>query len=243
MPYNRRWQGLCAIERNELEKMTNLALSLMAMFANIPEILQPAVFATIAALMARATTMSFTTWEPTPAINDTNFDRNINSWDEDKCWNWFRFRKADLVKLYTLLLIPQLLPLENERNGFVTGEFALVVLLYRLHYPGTLQDNLVEFGCDYSKMCKIFNSTLNFLYDTHKNKILCNIEWYSDRFDMYHEVCNCSMILNGIVPTHLPLLVSPHFFVPGNHKQIIQHACIFWTTNVAYSTGKHICLH
>ena len=106
----------------------------------------------------------------------------------DECWKFFRFRKEDLENLFRLLELHLHLVIKGDKNGSVTGTFACLVLLYRLRYPTTLSDNLHEFGCDYSKMSKIFNTCLDFLYDRHAYKVLTNVAWYSDRFDMYHEV-------------------------------------------------------
>ncbi len=55
-------------------------------------------------------------------------------------------------------------------------------------YPGTLSGSEVDCGRDYSSMSKVFNTCLDFLYDIHKDKVIGNIAWYQDRFDLYNEV-------------------------------------------------------
>jgi hypothetical protein len=148
----------------------------------------PVILTMVVALLARVAAMRTVVWNPKPPINTANFDRDVASFDESKRWNFFRFRKADLDNLIRLLQLPHYLEIKGENNGFVTGTFAALVLFYRLQYPETLSDNLDEFGCNCTKLGKIFNSCLDFLYDLHHLKVLLNITWYSGRFDLYHEV-------------------------------------------------------
>ena len=74
------------------------------------------------------------------------------------------------------------------------------------------QTILKEFGCDYSKLDKIFNCCLDYLYDLHKHKILFNIEWYADRFDMYHTAITNKLLrmpaFNNVLPIQLSNLMG-----------------------------------
>jgi hypothetical protein len=101
-------------------------------------------------------------WNPPPPIDRTNYDRDVASFDERKCWKFFRFRKSDLDNLIRLLKLPQYLVIKGTKNGFFTGTFAALVLFYRLLYPATLSNNLGEICCDYTKLSKLFNSCLDF---------------------------------------------------------------------------------
>ena len=188
MPFRRRHDGLSALERREEQQLLATAVSLLGIVALSPLLIQPIILALAIAILTKAAAMRVIIWNPLPAVDRANYDRDVDSFSPDKCWHFFRFRKPDLDNLIRRLQLPQRLMIKGVDNGFVSGTFAALVLFYRLRYPGTLEDNLSEFGCDYSKLSKIFNSCLDFLYDRHAYKVLLNIAWYSDRFDMYNEV-------------------------------------------------------
>ena len=183
----RRQDGLTALERRQEKQLIATAVSLITLLG-IFQLAAPAILTMAVASLTAAVGMRTVVWNPPPPIDRTNYGRDVASFDESKCWKFFRFRKSDLDKLIRLLKLPQYLAIKGLKNGFVTGTFAALVLFYRLRYLATLSDNLGEFGCDYTKLSKIFNSCLDFLYDEHHGKVLLNVSWYSTRFDMYHEV-------------------------------------------------------
>lgn len=49
-------------------------------------------------------------------------------------------------------------------------------------------DSIAEWGRDYSELSKIFNTCLDYLYDHHQDKVIGNVAWYQDRFDLYNQV-------------------------------------------------------
>ena len=62
----------------------------------------------------------------------TNNNRGINSFTEEDCWRLFRFRKADLPRLFAELGIPPFLRINGAKNGSVNGEYAALYLIHRL---------------------------------------------------------------------------------------------------------------
>ena len=70
----------------------------------------------------------------------TNCDRRIDSFTESDCWKYFRYKKEDLSKIVRLLGLPYVIKVKGEKNGTVFGEYATLVLIDRLHYPGTLDE-------------------------------------------------------------------------------------------------------
>jgi len=167
MPYRRRSDGLSAIERNQMHKLLDSAINLMNIIGNLPAAARAITMVLVTALLTRVALMRTTFWAPLPDIDTTNYNRGLDSFEKDKCWNFFRFRKVDLPRLIVLLQIPPFLILKGDKNGQVSGAFAFLILCYRLLYDTRelyQTDNLEEFGCDYSKLDKIFNCRLDYLY-------------------------------------------------------------------------------
>jgi hypothetical protein len=187
----------------------------MNIIGNLPAAARAITMVLVTALLTRVAQMRTTFWAPLPDIDTTNYNRGLDSFEKDKCWNFFRFRKVDLPRLIVLLQIPPFLILKGDKNGQVSGAFAFLILCYRLLYDTRelyQTDNLEEFGCDYSKLDKIFNCCLDYLYDLHKHKILFNIEWYADRFDMYHTAITNKLLrmpaFNNVLPIQLSNLMG-----------------------------------
>ena len=109
MPYRRRSDGLSAIERNQMRKLLDLAVNFMNILGNLPAATRAITIVAITALMARVAQMRTTYGAPIPNIDTTNYDRDVNSFEKDKCWKFFRFRKEDLPRLIVLLEIPPFL--------------------------------------------------------------------------------------------------------------------------------------
>ncbi len=154
MPYRRRSDGLSAIERNQMHKLLDSAINLMNIIGNLPAAARAITMVLVTALLTRVALMRTTFWAPLPDIDTTNYNRGLDSFEKDKCWNFFRFRKVDLPRLIVLLQILPFLILKGEKNGQVSGAFAFLILCYRLLYDTRelyQTDNLEEFGCDYSK--------------------------------------------------------------------------------------------
>ena len=109
-------------------------------------------------------------------VDHNNKDRLIESWSEKDCWDFFRIRKEDLKQLVILMHIPVVIVTKNRLT--CPGEYALCLLLYRLHYPETLYGMCSRFGREYSQLCRIIDRTLDIVFEMHHNKIRGNIHWY-----------------------------------------------------------------
>jgi hypothetical protein len=130
-------------------------------------------------------------------INHGDKNRLIDSFSDEECWQFLRFRKLDLHRLSNLPAIIQ------YPNGIVCpGEHAFCLLLYRIYYPSRLISLQDIFGRDYTQLSRIFKLIVDLIYMHHKHKVHGNLDWYADRFDTYHE---CSRIrdfpLSGLFST------------------------------------------
>ena len=92
-------------------------------------------------------------------------------------------------------------------NGLVcSGEYAMALMLYRLHYPSTLAMLQTPFGRTYDQLSRIFNKTIDIVYTLHHRKVRGNLSWYRDRFDMYRDAISAKI-------ASLPIWINTH---PGN---------------------------
>ena len=60
-------------------------------------------------------------------------------------------------------------------------------------------DCLNEWGRDYSQLSKVFNTVLDAIYLEHKDKVVGNIQWYQDRFDIYNHVSMYIILINDVI--------------------------------------------
>jgi hypothetical protein len=101
----------------------------------------------------------------------------IESYSDDECWNFFRFRKVDLRRLMDELNFPHVFRDPRNRNRF-SGEFSFLLFLRRMAYPGRLQDLEVEFGRDYTQLGRSINLTLHWLDTNHSFRINDNLQFW-----------------------------------------------------------------
>ena len=82
----------------------------------------------------------------------------------------------------------------------VPGEYALMVTIYRLHMPNNLHDMQEVFGRDYSQLSRIIQYMVHVL-----NRVISNLDWYEDRFEMYNEAINAKIaaVNGGRIPNNL----------------------------------------
>ena len=73
-------------------------------------------------------------------------------------------------------------------------------------------------------MSKVFNSTIDWFYEEHNDKIIGNIEWYQDRFDLYNEKIRLKVAASPLLPAQ--------GFIPANLDDIMAFLDC---------TGKKIC--
>ena len=150
MPYRRRQDGKTAIERREETKLWGLVVGILTVLvglavnpANAPQV--AAAAATVAGLMTAAPAMRTVVWDDhapidhvsfyslfipllfvTSSLLKTNDSRDINSFADEDCWRFFRFRKPELRALVAGLNIPAVFQVEGAKNGFVSGESSFI---------------------------------------------------------------------------------------------------------------------
>ena len=124
-------------------------------------------------------------------IDVRNKNRRIDTFSDEECWDYFRFRKYQLKDMTNLLNIPVFMIAEDGTT--FPGEHALLVYLYHLSYPTKLQRMQSTFGREYSQISRIENTIKSFLIINHRNKIVGNFNWYEDRLDLYKEAYNSAI--------------------------------------------------
>jgi nuclease HARBI1 len=222
MPYRRRQHGLAVGEIYELGLLITFANHLITLSNLVPAgMLQNIIILhALAVLLLCLTVMSVEREELRP-INHGNKNRLIDSFSDEECWQFLRFRKLDLHRLYALSNLPAIIKCPN---GIVCpGEHAFCLLLYRISYPSRLISLQDIFGRDYTQLSRIFKLTVDLIYMHHKDKVHGNLDWYADRFDTYHEAIVRKILLSSKNPNinFLPIEVSNIFaFLDGTGLEI-----------------------
>ena len=103
-------------------------------------------FFSIAALLFTiyATSIRIATFTVLGAINPANRNRSIDDFSDDFCCHVLRFRKRDLHRMFVLLQFPVMIRCDNGTTCI--GQYAFVLMLYRLAYPTRLVTLQEEFG-------------------------------------------------------------------------------------------------
>ena len=185
MPTRRRYLGMTIIERMDERRLYALALSILTIVVHLPAfqirpfLLLGTLLITIAHLMRTVL------WPPLMPVNPRNRNRMINSFTDEECYRDFRWYKHDLHELCDMLGFPMQVVMPNGLS--FPGEHALILLLYRSHYPGTLYSLQDVFGREFTQLSRIYNYAVRFIYTNHQHRVLDNVDWYSTRFDMYNE--------------------------------------------------------
>lgn len=117
-------------------------------------------------------------------VNRANKNRMIESFSDEECWHNLRFRKAELRQLFLLSNFPQLVRCDNGVK--CQGEYAFCLMLYRLAYPCRFFNLQEIFGREFTQLSRIFKFAINFMYESHRHKVQGNLDWYKDRFALYH---------------------------------------------------------
>jgi len=185
MPWRRRHEGFVPLEVYQnakswkfIENLMNIAIFLA------PGVLKNNINLIIALTMANTISKRRYIVEPVDPVNQANRNRGIESFTEEECWKHLRFKKADLPKLMELLRFPAVI---KSHTTTTSGESAFCLMLWRLHYPTTWSLCQSIFGREYSQLSRIFNAAIDFVNANHKKKVVNNIDWYSDRFDLYRD--------------------------------------------------------
>ncbi|XP_061188015.1 uncharacterized protein LOC133196090 [Saccostrea echinata] len=94
---------------------------------------------------------------------------NFDALTDEQSFSMFRFGKDDVLRLRTTLGIPEKIICKNKSVS--SSLEALCILLRRLAYPNRLADLVPIFGRSEPEMSLIFNSTLDFIYKVHGDKL------------------------------------------------------------------------
>ncbi len=113
---------------------------------------------------------------------------NIDAIGPTEFRKFFRFEKKDIPRLCTLLKIPD--RMYGSTRVTWTGVEGLCILLRCLAYPNRLCNLIPQFGCLKSELSEIVNAMLEFLCDTHKDK-LSSLQHHWDDHAKY-----CQAVLN-----------------------------------------------
>ena len=100
----------------------------------------------------------------------------VQMYSDDECWRLLRFRKSDVVKLMGLLNIPPHL-ISRDRHSF-PREFAFILLLRRMAYPGRLTDLETEFGREHTALSRCISLIVQWLNEHHSRRITDNLAFW-----------------------------------------------------------------
>jgi hypothetical protein len=184
-------------------------------------VIRNAVLALSALVIQEATASRNFIWLLTDPVNPINCDREIESFTTKQCWDYLRFRKGDLLGLMTSLRIPATLNLDNDTVFW--GEYAFLLFLYRMHYPGTLWGMQEMFGRDYTSISRIHCRMVDWMHFHHVGKVVGNLEWYRTRFNDYNLAYNkfISESRHNLNPGTVPRQLSNLFgSIDGTHRPI-----------------------
>ena len=212
MPYRRRHSGITVLESLQEVKLWRTLVVLLNICILLPAgMMKMAMVQLCVAIMNKAQSMRTLAWNALDPINHQHCNRGINSFTEEECYRHLRYRKADLYILLTKLGFPNVVVLPNGTS--CSGEYALCLMLYRLHYPSNLALLQGSFGRDYTQLSRIFNYAIDFVYEHHREKVLSNIDWYADRFDLYNQAYNDKLasLPQNPVPGTVPAQLSQLF--------------------------------
>lgn len=112
--------------------------------------------------------------------------RLIDSYNDVDVKLHFRFNSAEqLRRIVTGFQLTQSYTLPS-RHSF-SGEEALLILLYRFHYPERYVDIEREFGRDYSTCCRIFQWMINFLTERWGYLLTNHMEYWVESLPLFCE--------------------------------------------------------
>lgn len=236
MPFRRRHQGMNPVELKDEAILLVSGVSLVVVaLALIPNPVANVFVALAAACFGLAESLRTMVYNILDPINPENRDRTIASFTEEDCWRVLRFRKPDLYHFMNLLHIPAMFELNNHSH--CSGEYALCVMLWRLHYPTTLAGMQDAFGRDYSQISRVFTAIVHFVHQTHKGKVTDCIDWYADRFDLYRHAIRAKIATHhandqpGTIPIHLDNVFG---FVDGTAAIIARPFVSFFRSFLLY---------
>ena len=105
----------------------------------------------------------------------------------------------------------------------MSGRICIFLLLYRLAYSCRLFNPQNLFGREFTQLSRIFKFSINYMYVTHRHKVQGNLDWYRDRFTLYHNAIIRRIRMSrhnhnvGFIPEELSDLFA---FVDGTGLEI-----------------------
>ena len=221
-PYRRRHNGLSVGEIHELRLIIAFTSEVQRYCSQMPVgCVRNGTILFIFVLYAIILDRILIEHEEVLPINHRNKNRLFDSFTDEECWHYLRFRRAELAELFVLCDFPAMVVCDNGIT--CPGEHAFAVMLYRLAYPNRLIELQDAFGRDYSQLSRIFKWSVDLMYEKHKHKVHGNLSWYSERFDMYHQaiiekIINSTRNPNrGFIPIEVSNIVG---FLDGTGLQI-----------------------
>lgn len=230
MPYRRRHDGLTPNERHDELNLWQTILSLLTFCTVLPVGAMRDVFLRIVThLIQGAINLRQLAWDVLDPINTAHRNRGFNSFTREESYRHLRFNHEDLPTMMEKLGFP--IVFKTDAGNTCSGEYAMLLLLYRLHYPSTLAGLQKTFGRDYTQLSRIFQASITLVYSLHHGKVNGNIVWYRDRFDNYNEAI-CTIIgklPNNPVPGTVPIQLNDIFgFMDGTALEICRpHVSFF----------------
>ena len=222
MPYRRRYSGLSVGEMFEMKSIISFIREIQAVCIEIPfGLLRNAIVYVAFGLYIFVLARILVERDDSAPINHRNKNRLINSFTDEECWNHLRFRRAEFSELFVLCEFPAVVVCSNGTT--CPGEHAFCLILYRISYPSRSIELQDVFGRDYSQLPRIFKWSIDFMYTKHKHKVMGNLPWYSDRFDLNHQVISAKIINSARNPNRgfIPMEVSNIFgFLDGTGLEI-----------------------
>ena len=91
---------------------------------------------------------------------------DFDSMTDFECWTWFRFHKEDIETLVQKLEIPDVI--KTSSRYVFSGREALLVCLWRLHYPSKWDAGAKFFGRGRSSLSEINTYMLEYLSHNYR---------------------------------------------------------------------------
>ena len=185
----RRHEGLSPLELHHLQEALQQVGQLLQLAMLIPIRPLRFIFITCAGcVLALVQSAMEIIYRDLDTIDDNNKDRLLQSFTDEECWDNFRLRKDQLAEMIFLLHIPRNIVCENGLT--CPGEHAILIYMYHLSYPTKYKRMQNVFGREISQICRLENRIKSFLVTRHRNKVIGNLLWYSNRFDTYAAAYN-----------------------------------------------------
>ena len=107
-------------------------------------------------------------------------NRNINSFNESQCWNFFETRKEDLSRLLHFLKFDRICILTNGSS--MCGEEIFLRGMYEL-VSGENQNSIAEnvFGREFTQQSRAFKFFVDHIYNNFHYLLCDNLQWWFDQ--------------------------------------------------------------